>query len=106
MMIMDEKLLNAVSESFLCGYEPTHSRRFYAYLHHRDRVPERGYSYNNESYCNESCDYCSKKQTNIANNVIVKSLRALKNCFHDREPDGDQNDLVAGDFHVFGWVIV
>ena len=106
MIIMDEKLLHARCVSFLCGYTPTHSPRCYAYLHHRDKVPDRGYSINNVSICNETCEFCSDDETKGANTVIAKSVKALESCFHDRYPDGGQNDLMAGDFHVLGWVII
>ena len=106
MIIMDERLLHAGCESYLCGYTPTHSPRYCAYVHHRDKVPDRGYSFNNVSICDKTCEFCSYDETKGANTVISKSMKALETYFYDRYPDGGQNDLLSGDLHVLGWMIV
>ena len=106
MIIMDEKLLHAGSESLLCGYAPTFSPRYFSYLHHKDKIADRNCSYSEVEYCDDDCMYCSDDRAIDGNRVLVRGLTNLGRCFATRDAEREQNDLIAGDLNVLGWIIV
>ena len=97
MIILDERLLHAGTESLICGYTPTHSLKYFAYLYHKDKIADRNYSFPDVKYCDDDCEFCLDEKT---------ALKGLGEMFDERHPDKAHYDLVAGDLSVFGWIIV
>ena len=90
----------------LCGHTPTHSPRYFAYLHHKEKEVVSDFSYNKFSYCDDNCQVCTDKK-------ICTAIEHLKEECLRLESDGlaltgrrNRNDWIAGDIVALGWVIV
>ena len=106
MMVLDERLLHAGTESVLCGYSPTHSPRYLVFLHHKDRKVSSYPSFDEVKYCSDDCKLCCFENTNKVFECLEDSLKELEIQFDERDLGREQNDYVAGDLSVLGWEIL
>ena len=106
MIILDENVLHAGSESMTCGYAPIHSPRYFSYVHHKNEKVNKDYTYNKFDMCPDNCLFCS-------NNGILEIASHLENSIFILNSGGLSlatknhcTDWIAGDLKVLGWVVV
>ena len=106
LMILDENLVHADTESLTCGFIPVPSPRYYSFVHHKDKDLKNVSKYHNFQDCGEDCKFCS----NIS---AMKKIRELDMIWKTLDSNGlslstktGLNDWIAGDIVNLGWVIV
>ena len=105
-LIIDENLLvHAGSESMTSGYAPVFSPRYFSYLHHKDKEFEEDIMYRDFYVCPKDCAFCNDQRLiDIANQI--KDICEMTNC-NDlllARKNGSK-DWIAGDLVLLGWVI-
>ena len=106
MIIIDENLIHAGTKSMIAGYAPSHSPRFFTYLHHKDRPIVSDFSYHHFTMCEENCKFCNDDgvknivdELNLNFGILESDGVALRGRYRS-------NDWIAGDMVSLGWVIV
>ena len=58
LIILDENLLHAGTESLLSGYCTSYIPRYFTYVHHKEKVADKDYTFVDMNYCDENCSFC------------------------------------------------
>ena len=107
MLIMDENLVHAGTGSMLVSYGPIFSPRYFAYLHPKEKVVDKNFSYDYFEDCDDECNFCQNRKVCRLKHHLRHTLSILE-C-QERNGIASRthiNDWVAGDLVALGWVIV
>ena len=105
LIILDENLLHAGTEllsiKWLLPY--THSPRYFAYVHHKDRKVDENYTFKDVEYYDNNCQFCKDEKCIRKSDKLQDSLHALQSRYLKRNSSRENSDLVA-DVWLFGMV--
>ena len=106
MVIMDENLIHAGTESMTCGYAPAHSPRYFSYLKPKNCKVHKDSTYNKFDLCDKGCEFC--RNSGVINIVekLKESFSILNSNVLSLATKNYTTDWVAGDIRVLGWVVV
>ena len=97
MVILDENLIHAGTESLTCGYAPVHSPRYFTYVHHKDKQVEKAFSFNKFSLCGDDCVFCSDHGVKEITSELKKTLSVLNSSGLSMATRNHCTDWIAGD---------
>ena len=106
MIILDENLLHAGTGSMIAGYTPTHTPRYFRYLHHKDILLYSDFSFNKFRLCSEGCKFCEDVDVKRNIDQLMLNFGMLEDNGVALASRVKRNDWVAGDMISLGWVIV
>ena len=106
MVILDENVIHAGTESMTCGYAPVHSPRYFSYVRSKHDFVKNDATYNKFYFCGSKCKFCT-------NSGVLEISEKLKNTFSILNSSGlalgaknYTTDWIAGDLKLLGWVVV